>query len=362
MSFIDDDRDEKRKRNQTQWRDPENPVSERQIQNWQMRRQQAPAQKTPEEQILSEMARRLQPDMEAAGFTNPFAYVAHLGARRSSDPREARMQEMFRREVAPGAAAVNKREVNSRQDEGSSFAQARNDSRDATGAYKQAQASPIVGSNESTGKGGIAPTTEPPELYGGPRGPRRVSPLSATEREGLIDRVLVREGGAALNSDSRDPGNAGGNTTKLGIIQKTLDAYRSQNPRANLPARTSDLSEEQARQIYDEMFIQATRVDEIADSRIREYVFDSVVNHPYRDAVVMLQSALRDGLGKDVSIDGVLGSKTLETINRMSAAEREIFEQWLLSKRIDFVEKNVDRSHKRGVRNRVVRLFERYDP
>lgn len=110
------------------------------------------------------------------------------------------------------------------------------------------------------------------------------------------------------------------------------------------------------------MFIQATRVDEIADSRIREYVFDSVVNHPYRDAVVMLQSALRDGLGKDVSIDGVLGSKTLETINRMSAAEREIFEQWLLSKRIDFVEKNVDRSHKRGVRNRVVRLFERYDP
>ncbi len=309
MSFIDDDdREEKRRRNHGQWRDPERPVSEQQIQNWQMRPQQPPAQQTPEEQMLSDTARRMQPDMEAAGFTNPFAYVAHLGARRSSDPREARMQEMFRREVVPGAMAGGRRDGAAGDDRGQ-FVQVQNrvDMPKASSSDRTdgTQSSTSAG-HESLGRSGGAPVVEP-EIGGNPE------PLSPTERRRLIENTMLHEGG--INDSPSDPGNRGGTITNRGITQDALDSYRRKNPDAGYPARTSDLTREQTIRLYDEIYLRQFRIEEIADPRLRRMVFDMAVNSGYSNAIGELQTILNRHLGTPIDSRKVLGSGMIATLN-----------------------------------------------
>ena len=121
----------------------------------------------------------------------------------------------------------------------------------------------------------------------------------------IIDGILRREGGFVDH-----PADKGG-ATNWGITQATLAEWFGR------PATVDDvksLTEHEAREIYREQYIVRPGFLGIENEAVRALVIDCAVNHGVKRAVMLLQNAAR------VSPDGILGPKTREAVNRMTAS------------------------------------------
>lgn len=112
-----------------------------------------------------------------------------------------------------------------------------------------------------------------------------------------FDVLMKVEGG--LVDDPRDIGGL----TKFGISKK---AY------PNLDIESLTL--EQAKEIYKKDYWDKCRCDELPPS-FDIAVFDTAVNMGCVKAVILLQKAIRE------KVDGVIGPKTLETVNKAGQDE-----------------------------------------
>lgn len=110
--------------------------------------------------------------------------------------------------------------------------------------------------------------------------------------------VLMKVEGGLVD----DPHDIGG-LTKFGISQK---AY------PNLDIESLTL--EQAKEIYKKDYWDKCRCDELPPS-FDVAVFDTAVNMGCVKAVILLQKAIRE------KVDGVIGPKTIETVNKAGQDE-----------------------------------------
>lgn len=110
-----------------------------------------------------------------------------------------------------------------------------------------------------------------------------------------IPKTLAREGGAKFTDV---PGDAGG-ATKFGISQR---AYPNEDIR--------NLTEARAREIYKRDYWDRVRGDDIESQAIAEQIFDTAVNMGVRTAARLAQVTM----GIEPA-DGIIGSRSLETIN-----------------------------------------------
>ncbi len=129
--------------------------------------------------------------------------------------------------------------------------------------------------------------------------------LSERERQGLIDRLIKREGGYVNDPD--DPGGP----TKFGVTQTAIDDYNrlmALEGGALLQKAPAAIDRAEAEAVHRKI-LSAYHFDQIQDYLTREHVFDMATNHGPGRSVLFLQEAL-NGNGYPVSVDGVLGPET----------------------------------------------------
>jgi len=119
--------------------------------------------------------------------------------------------------------------------------------------------------------------------------------------EQLIGAVLDHEGG--LSNVPEDPGGL----TKYGISLRAYPCLGANGIR--------NLTVEQAKDIYYRDWWLRLRCSEIQDDRLAQKLLDTCVNVGKSAGVKILQGALRE-IGQLVSVDGVIGPKTIAAANR----------------------------------------------
>lgn len=117
-----------------------------------------------------------------------------------------------------------------------------------------------------------------------------------------IDKTLAHEGGSTFTNDANDHGGA----TKFGISQNAYPDLDIQN-----------LTETQAKEIYQRDYWNRMRGDDINSQAVAENIFDACVNMGVHGGSKLAQVSL--GIKPD---DGIIGSQSLRVIN---AADEELF-------------------------------------
>jgi len=125
----------------------------------------------------------------------------------------------------------------------------------------------------------------------------------------ILDDLLMREGEYVAHPADR------GGPTKYGITAATLGEWR----RLGRPADAADvraLTEEEAREIYREMYYRRPGFDSIGDDALLNLVIDSAVHSGPSTVIRWLQAAV------GVAQDGVIGPMTRSLLARADDAPR----------------------------------------
>ncbi len=127
-----------------------------------------------------------------------------------------------------------------------------------------------------------------------------------------FEQTLCLEGGY-----SDDPADRGGRTN-WGITEATLkDAYK----RGLIgTSDVAQLNKDEARMIYKADYWDALRLDSVLSPAIAAEIFDTAVNMGRSAAVKILQEAL-NYLSESLAVDGAMGMKTLEALNKWSSKD-----------------------------------------
>lgn len=119
-----------------------------------------------------------------------------------------------------------------------------------------------------------------------------------------------------------------GGTTNFGITQKLLTQIKTdpktQEKWAALPDSVNDLEMGQAAQIIHEVFWVPLRLEEIHSALIATCILDIAVNTGPHEAGTCAQLALGY-----VVTDGILGTKTIASLNDVQDLDKWLYEFWL---------------------------------
>ncbi len=131
-----------------------------------------------------------------------------------------------------------------------------------------------------------------------------------------IEYTLPWEGGLEEDKSGIDPGGI----TNYGI---SLRFYQTISPNATAQD-IRDLTKDKVIPIYKQNFWDNTRLSQINNQGVANYIFDMGVDHGPSLAVKITQRAINNCLYRarnfslDLVVDGVLGDKTLTAINTIN--------------------------------------------
>ena len=124
-----------------------------------------------------------------------------------------------------------------------------------------------------------------------------------------LELVLKSEGG--FQSDSRDPGNAGGKCTNLGVTQQVWEAWVGYSVDEK---EMRSLTKELVAPLYKSRYWDAVHGDQLPSGA--DYLaFDFAVNAGSFRCVKTIQRAL------NITADGIIGPVTLKAIQDTNAAD-----------------------------------------
>ncbi|WP_264524799.1 glycoside hydrolase family 108 protein [Flavobacterium sp. N502536] len=158
-----------------------------------------------------------------------------------------------------------------------------------------------------------------------------------------------------------DKQNDRGGKTNKGITYKTYESFYKLygNGEAGTVEMHKNLSDTEAKRIYKIEFWNKIHGDEIYNASIATYIFDFAVHSGVPNATKVVQQTLKDSYFKlNVSADGVFGTSTVNSINRV---DPKIFYEKLDKNRRKFVEDIIKRDPKqkeyeKGWENRLNEL------
>lgn len=157
------------------------------------------------------------------------------------------------------------------------------------------------------------------------------SPLSDAERGRVLDALAPHEG--AISDDPEDT------LTHYGVTIEGLNDYKSRATPGDpiMKKQVKDLTRADARIVLDEIMRQY-RADRIEDPRLRQHIFDMIVNHPPSLGIGTWQRALNEGgflpKGAVLEEDGILGPATRAAINGLTAEQGWALNEAVVGKRI----------------------------
>jgi lysozyme family protein len=117
----------------------------------------------------------------------------------------------------------------------------------------------------------------------------------------FIDEIITREGG---DKETNDPADSGGRT-KYGISERS-------HPEA---WADGDVTRDEARSIYQKIYILAEHFERIKDLTLQHQVVDFGVPHGPNAATKLLQQLV------GVNVDGMIGPQTLAAIDNYPAGK-----------------------------------------
>ena len=152
--------------------------------------------------------------------------------------------------------------------------------------------------------------------------------------EQVYNKLKEHEGGYTdgKNQNKDEP-------TNMGIKQSTLDRYSAKHPEKNFPSDVKDLTATQGKEIYKYEYWDNTKIPEIKNDRIRDAVFDMNI---MGGAGKTVQRALNSFLDANLVVDGVIGSKTIKSINAIPDSNVNEFMVVLKSERIDYLKGTIN--------------------
>lgn len=152
------------------------------------------------------------------------------------------------------------------------------------------------------------------------------------------DDILQIEGG--YQDDPDDSGNYDSQGrlvgTKYGISARRLEDYRG---RSITVYEMKNLTVNEAVQIYKKHYWDKHRLNDFQDQDVAELVCDGVIHHGPggRNAsggITILQQSL-NAMGESLSVDGIVGSKTLAAVDRQIAKDKPKLYNSIRSNRLE---------------------------
>ena len=134
---------------------------------------------------------------------------------------------------------------------------------------------------------------------------------AVTEIDRILDLILSREGGWADHPQDH------GGPTHMGITLPTLTTWLAPQPATVDDLR--QLSRDEAREIYADLYVAKPGYDKIDDAALRAQVVDAGVLHGTGWATRCLQ------LVADVAVDGILGPISLAAVNSSEGLGEKFF-------------------------------------
>lgn len=151
--------------------------------------------------------------------------------------------------------------------------------------------------------------------------------------------------------------------THTGIIQSTLDNFRKAHPEEsdNYPVNIRDLNFEQINNIYRKDFFDKYNIDRIRNDDLAFVLYDTLVNHSPASPSRWIQQGINENSTNNITVDGVIGSQTINAANALTEEENQNVINYFLDKRFDdFTQQSPNYQQEfRGVFNRINRLRNR---
>lgn len=141
---------------------------------------------------------------------------------------------------------------------------------------------------------------------------------------------MIREGGGKFTDRPSDRGGP----TKYGITLATLSAWRKKPVTAE---DVRNLTEDEAYQIYESLFVTGPGFDKIADERLREHTIDFGVNSGIDRAARYLQALV------GAVVDGNFGPKSQAVVN--AYPDQEKLHLMLVRDRLRFLGRLISSDH-----------------
>lgn len=147
--------------------------------------------------------------------------------------------------------------------------------------------------------------------------------FSRNDVESKIILVILCQEGDLVFKNERE-------LSKYSIRENILNEY---NNKYNTNYRIETLTKNQAIEISAEL-VKKYRINEIKDNYFKLIIFDTIFSIGYFRGSSILQKSLNRYYGKTVKIDGIMGSKTINLLNKVKDSER--FIQIFLNERLTY--------------------------
>ena len=165
-----------------------------------------------------------------------------------------------------------------------------------------------------------------------------------------IGNIILKHEGGFVN----DPLDRGG-ATNLGITQATLSEWRGHKVSVD---DVRNLTEEEARDIYSNRYLQKPKIDWLPFPHPQVLVFDMAVNHGPGRAIKILQKTINKAGFGPISVDGGMGPATKAACERAQEEMGAYLQNAIVEERKAFYEAIIERSpsqerFRRGWMNRA---------
>lgn len=118
--------------------------------------------------------------------------------------------------------------------------------------------------------------------------------------------------------------------SKYGIRENTLKEY---NEKYKTNYQIETLTKKDATNISAAL-VKKYRVNEIKDNYFKLIIFDTIFNTGYSSGSVILQKSLNRYYRTNLKVDGIMGTQTINSLNRVKDSER--FVQIFLNERLKY--------------------------
>ena len=166
----------------------------------------------------------------------------------------------------------------------------------------------------------------------------------------LIEDVFKEEGGFEDNLKKIDQ------PTNMGITQGTLNRFNRAHPEFEIGKKLQNLTYDDAKLIYNLDFYNHYRIEEINDDGLAKLILHMYVNGRPQDVGRLIQQSIID-IGESIKIDGVVGTDTIRTINKIiKNGKANAFKKILSRNRVVFEDALKDSEKYPGRKKRFERL------
>ena len=169
--------------------------------------------------------------------------------------------------------------------------------------------------------------------------PNTVSDVDILSIQNSTDKIFDRVFNKTLGEEGgyEDRPNKIDTATKNGIQQATLIRFKNKHPELaqGFPEHVKNLTQEQARLIALKDYYEPYRIGEIISPALQETMFDSFFNHSPNAPALWAQRAINKNTNMKVQEDGVFGSETINTMNKLSQDEIVKVNNAILKQRLE---------------------------